>query len=256
MRTLIGLSVLLLATGLLRAEPIHDAARAGDVETVKKLIAETPYLRKALDTSGNTPAVIAAGAGQIKVVEYLLSIGVGVNDPTSSRRTMLHAACDGGRLEMVKLLINKYRADITAADDKKWQPIHLAARKNPVDMLQLLIDQKANVNAAANLGSTPLIMATAMKLQPHVQLLLQRRADVNKADDWNRTALHVAAKNKDLPMVELLIKAGAKGGPKDKDGKTALDEAIAAGDPAVIALVEKVSPSAGPDRKSKTKRTK
>lgn len=254
MRILIALVSLLVAAGSLRAEPIHDAAKAGDVETVKKLITETPYLRKAIDTSGNTPAIIAAGAGQIKVVEYLLSIGVGVNDTSSSRRTMLHAACDGGRLDMVKLLLTKYRADVNAADDKKWQPIHFAARKNPLEILQLLLDQKADANAKANLGSTPLIMATAMKMQPQVQLLLQRKAAVNQADDWNRTPLHVAAKNKDLPMVELLIKAGAKGGPKDKDGKTALDEATAAGDPAIIALVEKVSPAAKPERKSKTKR--
>lgn len=253
MRTLTALVILLAATGAIRAAPIHDAARKGDLETVKKLISETPHLKKALDTSGNTPAIIAAGAGQIGVVEYLLSIGVEVEDATGTRRTMLHAACEGGQLDMVKLLITKYRADINAADFKKWQPVHIAARKNPPEMLQFLIAQRADVNARAHEGYTPLQQATTSKLQPQVQLLLKAKAKVNEADDFQKfTPLHLAVKNKDLAMVELLIKAGAKGGPADKYGKTALDLAIESGDPALIALVEKVSPPAKPNRKSKT----
>ena len=229
---------LLLAASLAGAEGIHDAAKAGDLATVKKLLAESPFLRKSLDQAGRTPGTVAAAAGQIAVVEYLLGAGVKVDDASSNGRTMLHEACEAGKLDMVKLLVTKYRASLSAKDQKDWQPIHCASRKNPVEMLQFLLDQRADPNAEANMGATPLIMATAMKLQPQVALLVQRKADVNKADNLNRTPLHIAAKNKDKALVELLIKAGAKAGEKDKDGKTAMDEATAAGAPELVPLLE------------------
>ncbi len=250
MRTILAALILLAGATLARAEPIHDAAQAGDLATVKKLLAESPFLRKALDPGGRTPATIAAGAGRIEVVEYLLSTGVSVKDANPDGRTMLHAACDGGKYEMVKLLVTKYRAPLGVADAQGWQPIHFACRKDPVDMLRLLIDQKADVNAQSKPGATPLIMATSMKMKAQVALLIERRADANKADSWNRTPLHVAAKNKDKAMVEMLLKAGGRVGGKDKDGKSALDEAVAAGATDIIPLLEKaIGPTLKTNRK-------
>jgi ankyrin repeat protein len=230
------------------ADSIHDAARAGNLAEVQRQVKESPFLRKSLDGSGRTPANVAAAAGRIPVVEFLISSGVTVQDTSPTKRTMLHEACDGGQLAMVKLLVTKYRASVNAKDEKDWQPIHFACRRDPVEMLQFLLDQKADPNATAYLGATPLIMATSMKKHDQVRLLLQRKADVNRTDSWNRTALHVAAKNKDKVLVELFLQSGGRVGGKDKDGKSALDEAIAAGATDIIPLLEK---AAGPSRKSK-----
>ncbi len=252
MRATLSVILLTLAADLCRAEPIHEAAKAGDVETVKKLITETPFLRKATDAGGQTPAMVAASYGQVKVVEYLLGSGIGVNETTANKRTLLHAACEGGRVDMIKLLVTRYRADVQAKDDNGWQPVHIAARKDPVAMLQFLLEQRADPNAAAKNGVTPLFLATERKLQPQVQLLLQKKADPNKANMELRTPLHVAAKNKDKVLVELLLKAGAKNGAKDKDGKTALDEATAAGATDIVPLLEKAGgPAAGKRSKNK-----
>lgn len=252
MRTTLSVILFTLAAGLVRAEPIHDAAKAGDVETVKKLITQTPFLRKATDAGGQTPALVAANYGQVKVVEYLLGSGIGVNEATANKRTMLHAACEGGRVDMIKLLVTRYRADVNVKDYNDWQPVHIAARKDPATMLQFLLEQRADPNAVAKNGVTPLFLATERKLQPQVQLLLQKKADPNKANEELRTPLHVAAKNKDKALVELLIKAGAKNGAKDKDGKTALEEATAAGATDLIPLLEKAGgPATGKRSKSK-----
>ncbi len=240
----------LLMASMAQAQNIHDAAKAGDLATVKKMIAEQPFMRKALDATGRSPAMAAARAGQIATVEYLLSTGIGVDEASPEGRTMLHEACDGGKFDMVKLLVTKHRASITLEDRRKWSAIHFACRQNPPEMLKFIVDQRANVNATSDLGATPLIMAVANKRQPQVEFLIQRKADVNKADTWNRTPLHIAAKNNDKAMLDLLIKSGAKCGLKDKDGKSALDEAIAA-KADFVPVLEKMCVSPAADRKSK-----
>lgn len=238
-------AALLLGGTMAQAEQIHDAARTGNLDEVKRLLKESPFLRKSIDGNGQTPAVMAAWAGQTAVVEYLLGAGVKVTDANPNGKNMLHAACEKGRLDLVKLLVLKYRAPVDTKDGNGWSAIHYASRQDPVDVLRFILDQKGNVNDTTTPGATPMIMAVAMKKQPQVQLLLERKADVNKADNGKRTPLHVAAKNKDKAMVELLLKAGARGGVKDKDGKTALDEAVAAQATEIIPLLEK---SAGPAR--------
>ncbi len=243
----------LLMTAMAQAQNIHEAAKAGDLATVKKMIAEQPFMRKALDASGRSPAIAAAKAGQIPMVEYLLSTGIGVDDATPEGRTMLHEACDSGKFDMVKLLVTKHRASVTLEDKKKWSAIHFACRQNPPEMLKFIVDQRANVNATSDLGATPLIMAVASKRQPQVEFLIQRKADVNKPDAWNRTLLHIAAKNNDKVLLDLLIKSGAKCGLKDKDGKSALDEAIAA-KADFVPVLEKMCTAPTSGGKSKNKK--
>ena len=65
------------------ADSIHDAARAGNLAEVQRQVKESPFLRKALDGSGRTPANVAAAAGRIPVVEFLIEDkGSGMSEQT------------------------------------------------------------------------------------------------------------------------------------------------------------------------------
>lgn len=248
---------LLFLTPLAHAQTIHDAAKKGDLEAMKKMLAESPFLRKSINTSGQTPGAIAAYEGQTAIVEYLLGTGLSVNDPDSMGRTLLMNACEGGKFDLVKLLITKHRASVTAKDVKGWTVVHFASRKNPPEMLQYLLDQRADPNVEDEQGNTPLMLAVGQKLLPQSTLLVERKADVNKVNKVGRTALHIAAEKKVKALVELLIKAGAKAGGKDRDGKTAMDIATAAGAPELVPLLEKtVSKKTGPTKPSKDKKSK
>lgn len=221
-------------------DSIHEAAKAGKLDEVKAILKESPFMRSALDTGGQTPAVIAAGAGHVAVVEYLLSAGVKVDDATPTKKTMLHAACERGKLDVAKVLVLKYRANIKAKDERQLEPIHYAAQSNPIELLQFMIDQRADVNAQSRVGATPLMGAVNKKMKPQVELLLKNRADPNKEGEMKRTALHYAVGNKDLAMVEILVKAGARPTTKNSDGKTALDLAKETGQADIAAVLEKV----------------
>lgn len=249
MRMILLAVILSWCTSMACAEAIHESARGGRLDEVKSILKESPFLRNAVDASGQTPAVLAAGAGHLAVVEYLLSIGVKVDDPTTTKKTMLHAACENGKLEMAKALVLKHRANVKAKDERDLQPIHFAAQKDPLALLQFMIDQRADVNAQSNVGATPLMGAVNKKFKPQVELLLKYKADPNKTGELQRTALHYAVLNKDKALVELLLKAGAKVGAKNSDGNTALDLAKAANLTDIAALLEASGPKKRPGAK-------
>ena len=120
--TTIAVTSLLATTAF--ADPIHDAARDGDI------------------------------AG----VEALLDAGVDVNAKEENGMTPLHYAAQYGRKEIVELLIDE-GAEVNAKDEDGWTPLHEAAHYGRKEIVELLIASDAEVNAKDNDGRTPLDFA-------------------------------------------------------------------------------------------------
>lgn len=154
---------LLLSTLLTISVPaseIHDAAKEGDLETVRRLIADDPELITALDRFRRTPLHWACRGVHFPVVEYLLEMG----------------------------------ADVNAGDMNGIQPLHSAASRGHAASVALLIDNGAAVDGRSDLdGGTPLHYAAENGHEDVVDLLLARGAPIAARDISERTALHVAA---------------------------------------------------------------
>ncbi len=101
----------LLPTSSLRAEPIHDAARKGDVAEVKRLLRKDPKLVNLVETrkrkeGGVTPLHYAAEKGHITVVELLLASGADI-EARGSYGTALELAIYFGHYDVAELLLEK-----------------------------------------------------------------------------------------------------------------------------------------------------
>lgn len=97
-------------------------------------------------------------------------------------------------------------------------------------------------------GQTPLSDAVAKKDNDAVvQLLLQEGADVGAGDNWGRTALRTAVRKGGAAVVRLLMESGADALVCDIDGRTVLDEAdgVLEGVEAVVKLVRGVEADVG-----------
>ena len=84
-------------------------------------------------------------------------------------------------------------------------PLHIAARFGPVEMVELLIKMKADVNATAYNGFTPLHLAKAKDI---AALLVRAGADLDKLDNWGKTPLQYAAQLGLAPVVEAILESG------------------------------------------------
>jgi len=149
---------LLVARGA--ALSIFEAAAAGEIERVERLIDEAPTSVIEYGPDGWTPLHLAAYFGHPRIVELLLAAGADVfarsRNPTGN--TPLHAAL-AGRHTMVAGLLIGAGADVNASDATGWRPLHIATANDDLSSMKTLIAQGADATAANGEGKAALGMA-------------------------------------------------------------------------------------------------
>lgn len=83
-------------------EQLNQAAKAGETETLKKLLASVDP--DVLAKDGKTPILIAAGKGDTKAVEALLAVGADANIAGKDGSTPMTAAFQNGHTKVLKML--------------------------------------------------------------------------------------------------------------------------------------------------------
>jgi ankyrin repeat protein len=164
---------------------IIRAAKNGDVQAVKALIAKDPSLAFREDENGNTPLGLASLYGLIDVAQVLAVNKAVVNATNRSGVTALNSAASGA---MAELLVDK-GADVNARDNIGWTPLHCAARVCAKDVAAVLVTHGADVNATNNDAWTPLHWAARDGCKETVEFLLAHKASVNCTNDEGETAL-------------------------------------------------------------------
>ncbi|XP_060565477.1 ankyrin repeat domain-containing protein 53-like [Ruditapes philippinarum] len=110
--------------------------------------------------------------------------------------TALHLSAIHGRLECLKLLIEKYKFDINLPSSTGWRAIHLCISnqtgKRAIQCLQYLLDKKADSSVGNDDGITPLHQAAS---EGHVQclkMLIDHGAKIDGEDCRGHTPLDLA----------------------------------------------------------------
>jgi ankyrin repeat protein len=103
-------------------------------------------------------------------------------------------------------------------------PLVFAAHRGEIEIIDLLLQYKADINQQDAKGMTALMVAAAGQQHDLCRALLARRADINAQDKDGRTALMHAALQADHEAIALLVSAGADALVKNKAGKTVLDD--------------------------------
>ena len=144
-------------SGYTWASSLHEAAEAGNLEEVKRLIEEGEDIN-AQDVFRETPLHLAARRGHKDVVEYLISKGSEVNAKSIVRWTPLHTASFQGNKEVAELLISK-GANINVIDKDGKTPLHHSAEQSHIDIAEILIFEGANIDTEDKDDRTPLYYA-------------------------------------------------------------------------------------------------
>ena len=139
---------------------LFEAAAAGEVERVERLVAGDPASVKSYSADGWTALHLAAFFGHAKIAELLLAHDADViahsRNPTGN--TPLHAALASNHAFVAGLLLGA-GGDVNAPDAKGWRPLHLAAANNNLDAMASLVAQGADVVASNREGQTALSLA-------------------------------------------------------------------------------------------------
>jgi uncharacterized protein len=211
---------------------IFEAIAEGDLDRVRKLVAEDATLAGAHDAQGLSAVTQARYRGHDDIVGALLD---------AEPELDVFEAAAVGRIERVRELVESDPALVSAFSPDGFTPLHLAAFFGYPDIARLLVEHGADTQAVARnpMQVMPLHSAAAARQLEIAKLLVDRGADVNASQERGFTPLHEAAQNGDVELTRLLLERGADRDQAAEDGRRAADFAAARGHEEVLALLGK-----------------
>ncbi len=123
---------------------LHYALKYGSYKISKQLIKDN-YKLNSVDSINLTPLLIASFGSNDRLVDLLIERSVDLNVIENKNGfTALHYAVHNNNLKLVKKLVGS-NADlnIISKSDKKETPLHLALKKQNIDIINLFLKAKA-----------------------------------------------------------------------------------------------------------------
>lgn len=151
-----------------QASSLGDLVKQGDIAGVASALDKGAAVN---EVDGVTALYIACEGGNVEIAKLLIDRGADVNMPVSWQRTPLYAANKGGHADIVKLLLDKGANPNQVA--KAQTPLHVAAENGCLQCVIHLVDAGAEVNALTSNGSPPIHLA---KLSGHDDVVAYLRS--------------------------------------------------------------------------------
>ncbi|KAJ3529040.1 hypothetical protein NM208_g9933 [Fusarium decemcellulare] len=226
-----------------KCQSLQAAIEEDDVEKLETLLVSDPELLHATlycdmtedsetTTLAVTPLAFAVACQRIPSVELFLQHEEAVNEPIPTAGwSALHLAARYDFQDSLNLLLASH-AKIDQPDADEMTPLHLACRYDRIQVVQLLLDAGADLYVRNDEGCTPFHVACMYGQLEIVELLWEKgpKSQISDENSHSNQALQLAVINDRLNVVLWLLQHGAYMPQQvGKDGKTALHFACAKG---------------------------
>ncbi|XP_063166830.1 ankyrin repeat domain-containing protein 53 [Candoia aspera] len=129
----------------------------------------------------------AASTGQTQWLQISLQKAESPTQSDINGFSTLHTAALYGRLDCMKMLIEKYHINVNLASLRGWRSIHLVLGRESKGMslecLQYLLSKGADVNVQNQSGVSPLHKAASEGREDCLQVLIEAGGDVHAQDN-------------------------------------------------------------------------
>jgi ankyrin repeat protein len=155
-------------------------------------------------------------SNELHRVTVLLDYGASLDDRGRYGLCALHYAVRGGKLPLIKLLLER-GARVDELDKDGLTPlVHLSktrSKADPIPVMELLAASGANLDARDETASTLLMYYARQGKAEPVQWLLAHRADLDARNESGKTAAEIGRAHPSI--VQLLTKGGLFAGRRD-----------------------------------------
>ena len=133
------------------------AVLGNHIDIAKWLATQKAHI-SAAGSNGWSAVTIAAAMGHTEVLRWLTTLDSPIDVPDVYRFTPLMRAADNGHVEAVKLLLETKAVDVNAGDEWENTALHFVMANKNIDVLELLLQQGADIDKANRDGITPASM--------------------------------------------------------------------------------------------------
>lgn len=209
-----------------------QAIQEGNITTVKLGLSDNPSLIDAKTEQGLSVLLLAMYYRKNDIVNVLLK---------NKKEFDFFEAAAAGQLDFVKKYLEDQPGILNQFAVDGFTGLGLSCFFNQKEIVSFLLQKGADPNIASNndFKVAPLHSAAATSQIEIVNILLQNSANVNAKQSNGVTALHSAAHNGATELVKLLLKNGADKNDKTQEGKSVLDFAKEGGFTEIINLLIK-----------------
>ena len=195
---------------------LHAAAAAGDAQACAFLVQRGASL-SAKDDDGHAPLDLAVLGEHEEAATALKERGA-ASVKEEGGQALVHTLAAEGKAKQLGLLLEPSAAD--APNGSGYTALHLATLHNQRDAVELLIQNKADVNRMPSGGGpSPLHLAAKQAAGGILSLLLENGALLHaKMAPTGETPLHLACYAQEPECCELLIAAAASLDERDASG--------------------------------------
>lgn len=152
---------------------IHVATARKDLKCIEHLC--TPEVVNVTGESGRTALHYAIAQGDVTVVKYLVEHNADIDARHSHLQDPpLIKALQGDEQDIINVLIDG-KADTECMDKRGWRPLHFAARDGYTGLASRLLDLGCERQPQTHLGETPFFLAVAWN-RPHIIELFMKHA--------------------------------------------------------------------------------
>ncbi len=192
------------------ATPVLVAAAVRDNSEMVRALLQGGADVNAKDFGGYTALLRALEKeSEVSAALLLAQPTLDLNAQGANGMTALNWCVLGEREGSVQKLLER-GANPGLSDKDGDTPLHTAAQRGNVKLLEMLLAAGADPNAKNRLGGTALMWAAVYGHQPAASLLLEKGADPALKDKGSRTAAAWAAQNQRAEMAQLLRDAEKK----------------------------------------------
>ncbi|CAC5381652.1 unnamed protein product [Mytilus coruscus] len=171
----------------------------------------------------STPLIQCCFIGDINLVKWCLYHCI--NNVNHCRKgdgvAPLIIASQEGHTKIVQMLINN-KADINKCADTGESPLFIACQEGHTEIVQMLINNKADINKCTDTGESALFIACQEGHSEIVLMLINYRADIDKCTDTRSSPLFIACQKGHTEIVQMLINNKADINKCNDTGESAL----------------------------------